>query len=94
MSLKYQIISYIPAFGISKNLLHHHWTSYKISNFLFKKLFLTRRFVVDIMSSQQNLHKKTEIHPNNTDNTTIYLEYISRPNRSYFKVISFFVIYE
>lgn len=90
---KYKILSYIPAFGICKHQLHHHWVCYKIYNFLIKKVLLQQSITCQILSLQKNLHKKKEFHYYG-GGFFVSVEYVSNPVLFFFRVKSFIAIYE
>jgi len=93
MIFKYQIMSYIPFLNISSRQAQHDWTSHKISNFLNNKLSMERTIINKIISSQENLHIKNEMFYTDND-TSLYLEYTSKPLQQFFKIKSFIVIYK
>lgn len=89
----YRILSYIPALGISRPLLHHYWVSFKVFNFLVKRVLVRRRMARSILSSQKDLHKKTEFHCS-YDGLFVSVEYVFHPDTFSFRVRSFIAIYE
>lgn len=95
MPNKYQILSFIPAFGISREMLSHQWVCCKIANFLIRKVLLQRVVVWKILSMQKNLHRKTEFHDiRSEDGLFISVEYVCDPIHFVFRVKSFLAIYE
>jgi hypothetical protein len=78
---------------MSKDLLRHHWVCYKIYNFLVKRVLLQHSIARQIMSLQNNLHKKTEFHYYG-GGLFVSVEYVSNPLLFFFRVKSFIAIYE
>jgi hypothetical protein len=60
---------------------------------LNNKLSMERTIINKIISSQENLHNKNELFYTDKD-TSLYLEYISKPLKQSFKIKSFIVIYK
>lgn len=92
MICQYQILSYIPCFNISKDLIQHYWIWNKISNYLHHKIMVPTYLIHKMVTQIFNLEKQQSFCYSDPD-VCLFLEYKVDIENCFFKVQWYIIIY-
>lgn len=92
MLCQYQIISYIPCFGLSRELIQHYWIWHKIANQLKYKMFVPLHLIQKMSKEIVHLDKQRSFCYSDYD-ISLFLEYQYENADCFFKIQWFMIIY-
>lgn len=85
--MEYRVMSMLPCHNASAASIKDTWTWIRLKQFIIKNMHLMSVGNVDI----KGIHEKRTISIHH-DNTWVDVEYISKPRRNFFQIISYIVI--
>ena len=82
-----------PCHHVSKQMIGDCWTWLRLSSFIRVRMCMSRKITQSIHIEMNDLCKRNTISIKN-GNTWIDIDYVSKPLRGFFKIVSFIVIME
>lgn len=92
MLCRYQILSYIPCFGLSKEQLQHCWIWFHLAHHLKHKMFVPSCLIQKMSQQIFHLEKQRSVSYSD-DEFSLFLEYHYDSGNCLFKIQWYLIIY-